>query len=102
MARSSAGVFTLALSFLLTGCIGAYQVQADNPTGAGSLTPSVEDRDAGLVGISSGFDLKSYQVIAVGLFPVTDPGIKDEGSRSSWSGSAKVTRPRRSNGLCVP
>lgn len=72
MARSSFGylgrVLGLAFSLLLTGCIGTYQVQADHPTGAGSLMPTVEDTDAGLVGIAGGFDVKAYQVIAVSLF----------------------------------
>jgi hypothetical protein len=81
MVRSSVSVLGLVLSLLLTGCFGAYQVTADNPTGAGSLTPSVEDKDAGLVGIAPGFDLKAYPVIAVSLFPVTDPGVQDEGDR---------------------
>jgi len=56
-------------------------VKADHPTGAGSLTPTVEDKDAGLVGIAGGLDIKAYQVIAVSLFPVTDLTIKDEGDR---------------------
>lgn len=104
MARSSAAVLGLALSVLLAGCIGAYQVTADNPTGAGSLTPAVEDKDAGLVGITGGFDLKTYQVIAVSLFPVTDPGIKDEGDRrlaSSMSSffQSELVRRLRESGL---
>lgn len=102
MARSPMGVLGLTLSLLLTGCIGAYQVKADRPTGAGPLTPTVEDKDAGLVGISSGFDLKAYPVIAVGLFPVTDPSIKDAGDRrlassmSAYFQSELVRRLRES------
>ena len=66
------------------------------------LTPTVEDKDAGLVGISSGFDLKAYPVIAVGLFPVTDPSIKDAGDRrlassmSAYFESELVRRLRES------
>ncbi len=102
MARSPIGVLGLTLSLLLTGCIGAYRVKADRPTGAGPLTPTVEDKDAGLVGISSGFDLKAYPVIAVGLFPVTDPSIKDAGDRrlassmSAYFQSELVRRLRES------
>jgi len=81
MARSFAAVIGLALSFFLSGCFGAYQVRADNPTGAGSLMPTVEDKDAGLIGIVGGFDIKAYPVIAISLFPVTDPTIKDDGDR---------------------
>jgi len=104
MARSPMGVLGLALSLLLTGCIGAYQVKADHPTGSGSLMPTVEDKDAGLVGISAGFDLKAYPVIAVGLFPVTDPTIKDAGDRrlaSSMSAffQSELVRRLRESGV---
>src|SRR6185295_16615930 len=75
----------LALSLLLAGCFGAYQVQPNNPTGAGSLRPTVEDKDAGLVGIAPGFDVKAYRVIAVALFPVTDSAVKDDGDRRTAS-----------------
>jgi hypothetical protein len=44
--RAMAGNLVLALSLVLAGCFGAYQVTADNPTGAGSLRPTVEDKDA--------------------------------------------------------
>lgn len=85
MARPSADSFPaglgLVLALLLTGCFGAYQVKADHPTSAGSLTRTVEDKDAGLVGIAGGLDIKTYQVIAVSLFPVTDLTIKDDGDR---------------------
>jgi hypothetical protein len=85
MARPSSDRFTaglgLVVALLLTGCFGAYQVKADHPSGAGSLTPTVEDKDAGLVGIAGGLDIKTYQVIAVSLFPVTDLTIKDDSDR---------------------
>jgi len=66
---------------LLGGCIGSYQVPPDNVRTVGGLTPNVEDKDAGLVGLASGFDIKTYKVIAVDKFPVTDPAIKDEDDR---------------------
>lgn len=66
---------------LLGGCFGAYQVPPDNAQTVGGLTPTVEDKDAGLVGLASGFDIKTYKVIAVDRFPVTDPAIKDEDDR---------------------
>ena len=104
MARRATGVLGLALSLLLTGCYGAYQVKADHPTGAGALTPSVEDKDAGLVGIAAGFELKSYRGIAVGLFPVTDLTIKDDGDRrlaASMSAffQSELVRRLRESGL---
>jgi hypothetical protein len=104
MARAAVGVLGLALSLLLPGCIGAYQVTADRPTGSGALMPTVADKDAGLVGISSGFDLKAYPVIAVGLFPVSDSSIKDAGDRrlaSSMSAffQSELVRRLRESGL---
>lgn len=71
----------LALSLALAGCYGAQQTRADDPVGAGSLKPVVEDKDAGLVGLAAGFDVKNYQVVAVEPFPVTDPAIKDDDDR---------------------
>ena len=60
-------------------------MQPDNPTGSGSLRPTVADKDAGLVGIAPGFDVKAYRVIAVALFPVTDSAVKDDGDRRTAS-----------------
>lgn len=101
MARS---VLALTFSLLLTGCYGAYQVKADHPTGAGTLMPTVEDKDAGLVGIASGFGLKSYQVIAISLFPVTDLAVKDEGDRRTAASMSaffhsELVRRMRESGL---
>ena len=83
MIRSRFRVPVLALVFMLAlaGCFGAQQIRADNPTGAGHLKPTIRDKDAGLVGIATGFDLKAFQVIAVELFPVTDRAIKSEEDR---------------------
>lgn len=66
------------LLVLLGGCFGAHQVSPDNVQTVGGLTPSVEDKDAGLVGLAPGLDIKTYTVIAVDKFPVTDPAIKDD------------------------
>ena len=66
---------------ILGGCFGAYQVSPDNVRTVGGLTPNVEDKDAGLVALAPGFDIKTYKVIAVDKFPVTDPAIKDEDDR---------------------
>jgi uncharacterized protein DUF4410 len=74
-------VTVLGALMLLGGCFGAYQVSPDNVQTVGSLTPNVEDKDAGLVGVAPGFDIKTYKVIAVDKFPVTDPAIKDEDDR---------------------
>ena len=65
----------------LSGCYGAYQTSPDNVQTVGGLTPNVEDKDAGLVALAPGLDIKAYTVIAVDKFPVTDPAIKDDGDR---------------------
>ncbi|MBI2207619.1 MAG: DUF4410 domain-containing protein [Candidatus Rokubacteria bacterium] len=74
-------VIVALLAILFGGCYGAFQVAPDNVQSAGGLTPNVEDKDAGLVALASGFDIKSYKVIAVEKFPVTDPAIKDDEDR---------------------
>ena len=71
----------VVVTLALVGCYGAQQTRPDNPVGVGSLKPVVEDKDAGLVGLAPGFNVKSYQVIAVEPFPVTDPAIKDDRDR---------------------
>lgn len=108
MARSFLGVpaavLGLTLSLLLSGCYGAYQVKADHPTGAGTLVPTIEDKDAGLVGSVGGFDLKAYPVIAISLFPVTDLAVKDEGDRRTAASMSaffhsELVRRMRESGL---
>lgn len=74
-------VALLGALVLFGGCFGAYQVSPDSVQSVGGLTPNVEDKDAGLVGLAPGFDIKAYKVIAVDKFPVTDPAIKDEEDR---------------------
>jgi len=106
MKRRVAGVLVLAFAVVLGGCVGAYQVTADNPVGAGSLKPTVEDKDAGLVGIAGGFDVKAYKIVVVGQFPVTDPEVKDEGDRRLASSMAaffqsELVRRLRESGLFV-
>ncbi len=43
----------------------------DEPLGAGGLKPTLEDKDAGLVGIAPGFDLGSYRMVLVDRVSVT-------------------------------
>lgn len=71
----------IGVSLALAGCFGAYQTKPDDPRGTAELRPNVEDKDAGLVAVAPGFDLKAYRAIAVTQFPVTDPGVKDDGDR---------------------
>src|SRR5439155_955013 len=63
----------------LTGC-GAMRSTPDSPMSVGGLTPTIEDKEAGLVGLAPNFDIKAYRVIGVALFPVTDK-LEDEGDR---------------------
>jgi len=94
----------LALTLALAGCYGAQQTRPDNPVAVGSLKPAVEDKDAGLVGLAPGFNVKNYQVVAVEPFPVTDPAIKDDGDRklaASMSAflQAELVRRLRESGV---
>ena len=80
----------IGMSIALAGCFGAYQIKPDEPQGTSGLTPNVEDKDAGLVAVAPGFELKTYRVIAVNQFPVTDAAIKDDDDRrlaSRWRSS---------------
>lgn len=69
------------LALVLGGCIGAMKTEAEQPAGAGSLKPTLEDKDAGLVGIASGFNLKDYPIVIVRQFRVTEPELKDDEDR---------------------
>ena len=94
----------LALTLALAGCYGAQQTRPDNPVAVCSLKPAVEDKDAGLVGLAPGFNVKNYQVVAVEPFPVTDPAIKDDGDRklaASMSAflQAELVRRLRESGV---
>lgn len=97
-------VLALACALFLAGCLGAYQIKADDPAGAGLLMPTIRDKDVGLVGIANGFDLKEFRAIAVELFPVTDKSIKDDKDRLLASVmeayfQAEVVRRLRESGL---
>ena len=66
---------------LLGGCFGAYQVSPDSVQPVAGLPAPVEDKDAGMVAVKPGFDIKTYKVIAVDKFAVTDAAIKDDDDR---------------------
>src|SRR5262245_55095846 len=76
-AQSLFVVLCLVASVLLTACT-TYRATPVDPRSVGTLKPSIEDPDAGLVGMEPGFDLKRYQVIVVELFQVTPSEIKNE------------------------
>lgn len=69
------------LTLMVAGCFGAYQVSPDAAQTVGGLTPTIEDKDAGLVAIAPGFAVKTYEIVVVDKFPVTDSAIKDEEDR---------------------
>ena len=75
------GLAVLTIAVLGLGCYGPYRVSPDDSVGAGGLTPSQSDRDAGRVGVAQGFHLNGYRVAAVARFPVVDPGIKGDDER---------------------
>jgi hypothetical protein len=79
--RMSRSTGPIALLLALGGCFGAYQVSPDDVQTVSGLRPNIEDKDAGLVALAPGLDIKSYKVIAVDTFPVTDPAIKDADDR---------------------
>ncbi len=69
-----------ALSLTLGGC-GAMQTTAEAPIGPSGLKLTAEDKDAGLVGIAPGFQLKDYPVVVVRQFTVTEPEVNDAEDR---------------------
>jgi hypothetical protein len=75
------GVALLSAVVLLSGCYGAYQVSPDNVQPVAGLSAPVEDKDAGMVAVRPGLDIKQYKVVAVDKFPVTDAAIKDDDDR---------------------
>jgi hypothetical protein len=81
LSASSKRAALVASLLLLGGCFGAYQVSPDSVQPVAGLSPGVEDKDAGLVSLKQGFDVKAYKVIAVDKFPVTDSAIKDDEDR---------------------
>ena len=75
-------VWSFAMMLLLGGCAGgSMRSSPDNPTSADGLTPSIEDKEAGLVAIAPGFDIRRYKIIVVERFPVASREIEDEGDR---------------------
>lgn len=85
------------------GC-GSTRSTPDNPVSAGGLTPSISDKDAGLVAVAPGFDIGKYKIIAVEKVPVTDPDTKDEGdlrfaAKISLAFQLELVRRLRESGL---
>ena len=76
--RGPLGAMSLCLA--LAGC-GAVRSSADNPLTVGGLTPKIEDKDAGLVAVAPGLDLKKYKMVVVEMFSVSSGQIEDEGDR---------------------
>lgn len=71
-------IVIVGASVPLSGCIGAMQTKAERPIGTVGLKPTQEDKDAGLVGLARGFNLKDYQTVVVRPFKVTEPELNDE------------------------
>ncbi len=79
--KSTVTVLVVGLALLASGCIGAMQTTAVEPVGFGGLKPTQEDKDAGLVGLASGFDPKVYQVVLVERPELNGPEAKDDEDR---------------------
>jgi hypothetical protein len=83
---------------------GSLRTTPDEPLGMAGLKPTLEDKDAGLVGIAPEFDLESYRVVLVDRVSVTDPTVKDEADRwvatdVATSYQAELVRLLRASGL---
>ena len=63
------------------GCSNAVKTTAHDPVGTAELKPTLRDKDAGLVAMVPGFELKAYGVIGVDRFPVSPTETKDEEDR---------------------
>jgi len=104
MRGCDARLLLVGLSIVLAGCYGAYQTKPDQPQRLSGLTPKIEDKDAGLVALAPGFQLKTYRVVAVNQFPVTDAAIKDAEDRQlaqslSVFPQSELVRRLRESGL---
>lgn len=103
--RSSLPVWLLSglVCLAFVGC-GSTRSSPDNPVSAGGLTPSIPDKEAGLVAVAPGFDIGKYKIIAVEKIPVTDPDTKDEGdlrfaAKMSYAFQLELVRRLRESGL---
>ena len=75
-------VWSFAMMLVLGGCAGSsMRSSPDNPTSADGLTPHIEDKEAGLVAIAPGFDIRRFKVVVVEQFPVASREIHDDGDR---------------------
>ena len=72
----------LVLVVLLSACGNTRTWPHFAVAGAGGLQPGIKDREAGLVGLASGFDLRAYRIVIVDRFAVTDPGLSEEDDRA--------------------
>ena len=70
-------VVSISVCLSLAAC-GNVQVKPNEPIGTSSLKPTQEDKQAGLVGIASGFTLRIYRAITVETFPITGKGVSGE------------------------
>jgi hypothetical protein len=66
----------LMVLLLVWGC-ASYRATPVDPRSVGTLTPTIEDRDVGLVGMAPRFSLQQYQALIIEPFVVAPAEIKD-------------------------
>ncbi len=82
MSRRYLATALLLLAVAAAGCLGPYRTAVVDPKAPGGLAPTIEDPDVGLVGVSRGFDLRQYSVMAVARFDVNKDDVKDDEDRN--------------------
>jgi hypothetical protein len=78
--RYVAVVALLIIAVAAVGC-GAAKTTPHQWHGAGGLIPAQEDKDAGLVALAPGFDIRRYGSVVVGRCTVVESQIKDAEDR---------------------
>src|SRR6266571_5176735 len=82
MSRRYLATALLLLAVAAAGCLGPYRTAVVDPKAPGGLAPTIEDPDVGLVGVSRGFDIRQYSVMAVARFDVNKDDVKDDEDRN--------------------